>query len=84
MGKEEFTFDITDNLAFTNRLNYNYASVDNKAFSPLVWYGPGKYANTALNADLEPTLVEIADSVFIERGARENSCKDFIIMNKWY
>ena len=38
-------------------------------FSPLVYYGPGKYANTALNAELESPLVEIADSVFLERGA---------------
>ena len=43
--------------------------VDNKSFSPLAWYGPGKYANSAINADLDPVMVEIADSVFIERGA---------------
>ena len=36
-----------------------------KSFSPLAWYGPGKYANSALNAELESPLVEIADSVFI-------------------
>ena len=33
----------------TNRFNYNFALVDNKAFNPLVWYGLGKYANTAIN-----------------------------------
>jgi hypothetical protein len=43
--------------------------VDAKVFSPLVWYGDGKYANTAANADLESPQVEIADSVFIDRGA---------------
>ena len=69
VGKEEIAFDITDNLTFTNRFNYNYAVVDNKIFSPLVWYGPGKAQNTAINADLDPTLVEIAPGSTIERGA---------------
>jgi len=69
VGKEELVYEINDNFTFTNRFNYNFALVDNKVFSPLVWYGPGKFANTALNEDLESPLVEIADSVFIERGA---------------
>ena len=69
VGKEELNYDITNHLTFSNRFNYNYAIVDNKDFSPLVWYGPGKYANTAVNSDLDPVLVQIADSVFIERGA---------------
>ena len=69
VGKEELVFKINDHFTLTNRLNYNYAAVDFKAFSPLVWYGPGKAQNTALNANLDPTSVEIADSVFIERGA---------------
>ena len=69
VGKEELAYDITDDLTFTNRFNYNYAAVDSKVFSPLAWFGPGKYANTAANADLDPVIVEIADSVFIERGA---------------
>ena len=69
VGKQEFSYKFNDNLTFNNRLNYNYASVDNKSFSPLAWYGPGKYANSAINADLDPVMVEIADSVFIERGA---------------
>ena len=56
-------------MSFTNRFNYNYAAVESKSFSPLAWYGPGKYANTALNAELESPLVEIGDSVFIERGS---------------
>ncbi|MDB4061149.1 TonB-dependent receptor [Vicingaceae bacterium] len=69
VGKEELVFEINDNFTFTNRINYNYASVDFKSFSPLVWYGQGKAQNTALNDNLDPTRVEIADSVFIERGA---------------
>ncbi|MFT5666319.1 MAG: TonB-linked SusC/RagA family outer membrane protein [Vicingaceae bacterium] len=69
VGKEELVFKINDHFTLTNRLNYNYAAVDFKAFSPLVWYGPGKAQNSALNANLDPTRVEIADSVFIERGA---------------
>jgi TonB-dependent starch-binding outer membrane protein SusC len=69
VGKEELVYSINDQFSFTNRFNYNYAIVDSKVFSPLAWYGTGKYANTALNEDLDPTLVEIGDGVFIERGA---------------
>lgn len=69
VGKEEIVYSINEQFSFTNRFNYNYAIVDSKTFSPLAWYGPGKYANTALNANLDPTLVQLADSVFIERGA---------------
>ena len=69
VGKEEFIYEFNENISLTNRFNYNYANVDAKVFSPLVWYGDGKYANTAANAELESPEVEIADSVFIERGA---------------
>ena len=69
VGKQEFEYKFNENLAFTNRLSYNYASVDDKSFYPLAWYGAGKYANSAVNADLDPVLVEIAEDVFIERGA---------------
>ncbi|MFM9004422.1 MAG: SusC/RagA family protein, partial [Flavobacteriales bacterium] len=69
VGKEEFIYEFNENLSLTNRFNYNYANVDSKVFSPLVWYGEGKYANTAANAQLESPEVEIADSIFIERGA---------------
>lgn len=69
VGKEELEYSFNDNFTFTNRFNYNFALVDSKVFSPLVYYGPGKYANTALNEDLESPMVEIADSVFLERGA---------------
>jgi len=69
VGKQEFKYQIIPELSFTNRLSYNYAIVDIKAFSPLAWYGPGKYANTAVNQDLDPVMVQIGDSVFLERGA---------------
>lgn len=69
VGKEELVWDINDNFTLTNRFSYNHAMLDNKSFSPLAWYGPGKFANTAINEDLDAPLVEIADSVFIERGA---------------
>ena len=75
VGKEELIYQINDHLTFTNRYNYNYAQTKSKVFSPLVWYGPGKYANTAINANLESPLVEIADSVFIERGAAVNESR---------
>ena len=76
VGKEEFIYEINDDFTFTNRFNYNYALVDFKAFSPLVWYGPGKFANSALNADLDSPLVEIADSMFVERGASVYESRD--------
>ena len=69
VGKQEFEYKFNESLSFTNRLSYNYASVDDKSFSPLAWYGAGKYANSAINADLDPVQVEIAEDVFIERGA---------------
>lgn len=69
VGKEELVYEINDNFTLTGRLGYNYALVDAKAFSPLVWYGPGKAQNTAANENLDPTQVEIADSVFVDRGA---------------
>ena len=69
VGKEEIAYDFTDDLTFTNRFNYNFALVDVKAFSPLVWYGPGKSQNSAINEDLDPSIVEIAPGSFIDRGA---------------
>lgn len=69
VGKEEIVWNIDDHFSFTNRFNYNHANVNSKSFSPLAWFGPGKFANTAINAELESPVVEIADSVFIERGA---------------
>lgn len=69
VGKEELVYTINKNFELTGRFNYNYAAVNFKAFSPLVWYGPGKAQNSAINANLDPSQVEIADSIFIERGA---------------
>jgi len=69
VGKEELVYAINENFTFTNRFNFNYAAVESKVFSPLVWYGPGKAQNTAANENLDPVQVEIADSVFINRGA---------------
>lgn len=69
VGKEEFIFKPLTFLTFTNRFNYNVALVDSKVFSPLVWYGDGKYANTALNAQLVSPTVELATGVEIDRGA---------------
>lgn len=69
VGKEELVFTINDNLTFTNRFNYNVALSDGKVFSPLVWYGPGKAQNTAANENLDAPQLEIADSVFLDRGA---------------
>ena len=79
VGKQEFELKILDNLSFTNRLSYNYAIVDGKTFNPLAWYGSGKYANSALNPNLEPVMVfngfqynqnsDTYDSILVERGA---------------
>jgi len=69
VGKEEFVYKPLSFLSITNRFNYNVALVDSKVFSPLVWYGEGKYANTALNAQLESPSVELASGFEIDRGA---------------
>ena len=69
VGKEEFVYKPLSFLSITNRFNYNVALVNSKVFSPLVWYGDGKYANTALNASLESPTVELSENVEIERGA---------------
>lgn len=68
VGKEEFIYEFNENLSFTNRFNYNYANVDSKVFSPLVWYGEGKYANTAINADLESPEVELQTASSLQEG----------------
>jgi TonB-linked SusC/RagA family outer membrane protein len=65
VGKEELTYEINENFQVTARAGYNYAIVDDKTFSPLVYYGSGKAQNTALNEDLEPRMVEIADGVSV-------------------
>jgi len=67
VGKQEITYDINDNFTVTGRAGYNYAIYDGKFFSPLVFYGPGKAQNTALDANLTPVEVEIAEDVEIPR-----------------
>ena len=41
-GKVELEYEIIDNLKATGRYNFNYSQVDNRAFYPLSYYGPGK------------------------------------------
>ena len=65
VGKEELTYEINNNFQLTGRAGYNYAIVDDKNFSPLVYYGSGKAQNTAINADLDPPTIEIADGVSV-------------------
>jgi len=69
VGKEEFVYKPLSFLTVTNRFNYNVSLVDSKVFSPLVWYGDGKYANTALNDQLESPTVELTPGFEIDRGA---------------
>ena len=76
VGKEEIVADFGEHFQWTNRFSFNYAAVEGKTFSPLVWYGPGKAPNTALNENLDPSLVEIADSTFLERGAGVSENRD--------
>jgi len=79
VGKEEIVAELNENFTWTNRFNFNYAAVEGKTFSPLVWYGPGKAPNTALNENLDPVMVEIADSTFLERGASVSENRDTYI-----
>lgn len=65
VGKQELTYTINDRFELSGRAGYNYAIVDDKTFSPLVYYGSGKAQNTALNADLDPPMMEIASGVQI-------------------
>ena len=64
-GKEELTYNITDHFEAIGRAGYAYALVDDKSFSPLVYYGSGKAQNTAANADLDKKTVEIVPGTFI-------------------
>lgn len=68
VGKEEITYEISDQFELTGRAGYNFALVDGKGFNPLVWYGPGKFANSAANENLDPVVVNIGE-LEIERGA---------------
>jgi TonB-linked SusC/RagA family outer membrane protein len=73
VGKQELEYEINEQFTANARVGYNYAIVDYKEFGPLAWYGAGKAQNTAANADLDPTTVQIGDEVggvTLERGAR--------------
>lgn len=85
VGKEELTYDINDDFKLTGRAGYNYAIVDGKTFNPLVWYGPGKYANSAANENLDPVIITIGDmdgddpvdeGLELERGASVTESRD--------
>lgn len=67
VGKQELNYKINSNFDFTGRAGYNYALVDDRTFNPLVYFGSGKAQNSALNANLDPTQVEIAPGVKIPR-----------------
>lgn len=68
VGKEELSYEINKQFTLVGRAGYNYASVDSKAFNPLVWYGAGKFANSARNANLDPVILNLGE-LDIERGA---------------
>ena len=68
VGKQEISYDINNQFSVVGRAGYNFALVDTKNFNPLVWYGTGKFANTAANANLDPVILNIGD-LAIERGA---------------
>lgn len=65
VGKQEVSYDINDDFKVTGRAGYDYAVVDYKVFSPLVYYGSGKAQNTALNENLDPNTTKIAEGVFV-------------------
>lgn len=75
VGKEEIEFKINSNFTWTGRAGYNFAMVDSKSFNPLVWYGPGKFANSARNENLDPVLVDVG-GLEIERGASVNESRN--------
>jgi TonB-linked SusC/RagA family outer membrane protein len=65
VGRLELTYKINSDFDLIGRAGYNYALVDDKIFSPLVYYGSGKAQNTAQNENLDPFQTEIADGVVI-------------------
>jgi TonB-dependent starch-binding outer membrane protein SusC len=65
VGKLELVYKVNNNFDVTGRAGYNLALVDDKVFSPLVYYGSGKAQNTAQNEALVPFTTEIADGVEI-------------------
>lgn len=67
-GKQELIYEINNNFELSGRAGYNYAVVDYKGFSPLVYYGSGKAQNTALNENLDPVMIDIGEGVLIPRN----------------
>jgi TonB-linked SusC/RagA family outer membrane protein len=81
-GKEELTYKINDNFELTGRAAYTYAIVDDKSFSPLVYYGLGKAQNTASNANLDPFLSEIVTGLTIPiQNSVTESIQNFLDFN---
>ncbi len=58
-GRQELVYKINSSFDLSARAGYNYAIVDFKAFSPLVYYGAGKPQNTAINENLDPVITTI-------------------------
>lgn len=69
VGSLGLDYQINPALSVTTRAGYNYAIVNSKNFSPLVYYGAGKAQNTALDANLTAPLVDLGSGVLVERGA---------------
>ncbi|MGY6520612.1 MAG: SusC/RagA family TonB-linked outer membrane protein [Mongoliitalea sp.] len=75
VGKQELSYEINDHFSINGRAGYNFALVDVKAFNPLAWFGPGKFANSARNENLDPVLVDVGGTL-IERGASVFEARD--------
>ena len=75
VGKQELSYEINDYFSVNGRAGYNFALVDVKSFSPLAWFGPGKFANSARNENLDPVLVDVGGTL-IERGASVFEARD--------
>lgn len=75
VGKQELSYEINEHFNINGRAGYNFALVDVKSFSPLAWFGPGKFANTARNENLDPVLVDVGGTS-IERGASVFEARD--------
>ncbi len=78
-GKQEIAYEIDNHFTLNGRLGYNYALVDGTTFNPLVWYGQGKFANSAANEDLDPVIVQVGEEeggIQLERGANVNEFRN--------
>lgn len=65
VGTLGLEYEVNNHLSIQARAGYNYAIVESKTFSPLVYYGAGKAQNTAMNADLDRFTTEIAPGTSI-------------------